>query len=310
MLPAIARRVSAGLATLALLATTVFGLAHAMPGGPAYAILGFRATPDADGTLNKALGLDTSLLHQYGIWVVHLLHGNLGTSFTDNGPVTELLAPYIANSLRLYGAGLALALALALARGLATAAWNRRPGTPVLETLLYALPAFVTATLLVALFASTLHWLPAAGDADLRAGGDRLRHLVLPTITVAVALMPPLSRYFLQGLDEAAAAPFAQAALARGLTPTAVLFRHVLPNALRPLITMLGLTAPVLLTGSVMIESVFAYPGLGWLLWRATLAQDYPVILAIVLLGGAATILANLAADLLLTWLDPRARFD
>ena len=314
---AILPRIASGALSLAGLAILVFLLAHAVPGGPAYAILGNKATLDAQGAVNLQLGLNIPVWQQFFIWCGHLAHGNLGTSYLENRPVAELLATYETNTALLYGTGLALAVLLALATGAAHGlAGNRWPGRLIgaTELAFYALPGFVIGTLLVAIFAGALGWLPASGNQSLRLAHpgwlDRARHLVLPAATIALFSFAPLSRYFARGVQDSLAADYTRAAIARGIPPRRILLRHVLPNALRPLITLLGLSFPLLVSGSVTVESVFGYPGLGWLLWRAALGRDYPVIVAIVLIGGVATVAANLVADLVVGWLDPRASFE
>ena len=308
------RRCTEAAATLAILVTLTFLAAHAVPGGPAYAILGLKATPQGVGAIDLRLGLDVPLWRQYLVWWAHLLHGDLGTSYLLNRPVVSLLAEYQARTLALYGTGLCLGTALAVGGGLLHGQWRGAwPGRAfaVLELTLYAFPSFFVGTALMALFATHLRWLPAGGAGDLRLAeprlGDTLRHLALPACTVALAVYAGLAPYFAQSVADELARPYVRTARAKGLGPAAVLLRHVLPNALRPLVSLLGLSLPALIAGSVAVESVFSYPGLGWLLWRSALAHDYPVLIGIVLLTGVATIVGNLAAELVNTWLDPRA---
>jgi peptide/nickel transport system permease protein len=299
-----------------VLVTLTFLAAHAVPGGPAYAILGMKATPQGVGAIDLRLGLDVPIWRQYLVWWMHLLHGNLGTSYLLNRPVAALLAEYQARTLALYGAGLSLGTVLALAGGLLHGqfftVWQGRLLAAV-ELIFYALPSFFAGTVLMALFATHLHWLPAGGAHDLRlseaTAADTVRHLILPVSTIALAVYAGLAPYFSQSVAEELGRPYVRTARAKGLGTTAVLLRHVLPNALRPLVTLLGLSLPAMIAGSVVVESVFSFPGLGWLLWRSALAHDYPVLVGIVLLVGAATILGNLAAELVNTWLDPRALY-
>ena len=309
-------RAAEAAATLAILVTLTFIAAHAVPGGPAYAILGLKATPAGVGAVNLRLGLDVPVWRQYLVWWAHLLHGDLGNSYLLNRPVASLLAEYQARTAALYGGGLALGAALAVGGGLLHGMmfrnWRGR-AFAALELTLYALPAFVVGTVLMAVFSTTLGWLPAGGASTLRLAqpgwGDALRHLVLPVCTVALVSYAGLAPYFAQSVHQELQRPYARTALAKGLTPWGVACRHVFRNALRPMVTMLGLSFPALIAGSVVVESVFGFPGLGWLLWRSALAHDYPVLIGIVLLVGIATILGNLAAELLNTWLDPQARY-
>jgi len=313
---AAAARLAQAAATLAILITITFLVAHAMPGGPAYAILGLRSTPAGVAAVDLQLGLDVPVWRQYLIWWAHLAQGDLGTSYLLNRPVAALLAEYQMRTAVLYGSGLALGTALAVAGGLLHGMWRRDwrgHGLAALELSLYALPSFFVGTLLMALFATGLGWLPAGGAYDMRVPhpglADALRHLALPVCTVALATYAGLAPYFAQAVDAELHAAYALTARAKGLSPWGVALRHVLRNALRPLVTMLGLSFPALIAGSVVVESVFSFPGLGWLLWRSAIAHDYPVLIGIVLLVGVATIVGNLAAELINTWLDPRALY-
>ncbi len=310
------QRCAEAIVTLALLVTLIFALAHAVPGGPAYAILGMKATPAGVSAVDMQLGLDVPLWRQYLVWWAHLLHGNLGNSYLLNRPVASLLAEYQMRTLALYGGGLLLGTLLAVAGGLLHGMWFRSwrgRALASLELTLYALPSFFVGTALMAVFSTSLGWLPAGGASNLRLAhpgiADHARHLVLPVCTVALAVYAGLAPYFAQSVDQELRRPYARTALSKGLTPGGVLLRHVLGNALRPLITMLGLSFPALIAGSVVVESVFSFPGLGWLLWRSALAHDYPVLIGIVLLVGVATVLGNLAAELINTWLDPRSNY-
>jgi peptide/nickel transport system permease protein len=315
-LTAALQRLAATFATLAVLVTLTFVAAHAVPGGPAYAILGLNATPSAVGAVNMQLGLDVPVWRQYLIWWLHVLHGDLGNSYLLNRPVASLLAEYQMRTLALYGGGLTLGTLLAVAGGLLHGMWFgdwRGRALGALELTLYALPSFFVGTGLMVVFSTSLGWLPAGGANDLRllhpGLHDTLRHLVLPVCTVALAVYAGLAPYFAQSVDQELRLSYARTARAKGLTQWGVVTRHVFRNALRPLVTMLGLSFPGLIAGSVVVESVFSFPGLGWLLWRSALAHDYPVLIGIVLLVGVATVLGNFAAELINTWLDPRTAY-
>ncbi len=314
LLRAAAARLAEAAATLAVLVTITFVVAHVMPGGPAYSILGLRSTPAGVAAVNLQLGLDVPVWQQYAIWWVHLLQGDLGTSYLLNRKVAGLLAEYQMRTAVLYGSGLALGTLLAVAGGLLHGLWFRKwrgRALGALELTLYALPSFFVGTALMAIFATGLGWVPAGGAYDMRVPhpglGDALHHLALPVCTVAIATYAGLAPYFAQSIDAELHAAYALTARAKGLSLWGVALRHVFRNALRPLVTMLGLSFPALIAGSVVVESVFSFPGLGWLLWRSAIAHDYPVLIGIVLLVGVATIVGNLAAELINTWLDPRA---
>ncbi len=287
-----------------------------MPDGPAYAILGAQARPDRVLALNEQLALNRPLWWQYGLWCRHLLHGNLGTSFLQQRSVAAVIGAYAVRTLLLYTTGTALAVAGALCLGLLHGAYYRAwPGRvcSFVELTLYAMPGFFIATLLGMMFSAWLHVLPAGGVVDLRLAapgiGDRLRHIVLPAASVALFAAPWLGRVLAQSVQAESRRDYVRTARARGVGEVSILLRHILPNSLRPMVTLLGFSLPAIFSGSVVIESVFDYPGLGWLLWRSAVAHDYPVLIGIVLIVGAATMLGNFLADVVCGMLDPRAEF-
>jgi peptide/nickel transport system permease protein len=311
------RRLTSSAISIFILVTLVFFMAHLTPGGPAFSILGQKATPELVAALNARLGLNQGLLMQYGIWWWHLLHGQLGYSYLLNRPVGALLWNYEVNTLVFYGVAICLSTMLAILLGLAQGVWHgcwQARFIGAFQLGFYATPPFFTAAILVLCFAVKLHWLPASGIGNPRLAhpglGTYAAHLVLPVITVMLLTVPMLSRYFGEAVHEELGKDYVRTARAKGVGFTGILFRHVLRNALRPLVTMLGLSFPYIFTGGVIVESVFNYPGLGWLLWRSALSQDYPVLIAIVLLIGLLTVLGNLLADLVNGLLDPRASYE
>jgi peptide/nickel transport system permease protein len=298
--------------SLVLLVTLTFALAHSVPGGPGYAILGNKATLDKVGAIDKALGVDTPIWYQYGVWWWHLLHGSLGNSYILNRPVTGLLAEYAGHSLILQVSGLGLGVLLSLAGGLAHGAnFHSRTGRALsaLELVLYSSPGFVIASLLVAMFTGIL---PPGGMADLHhapaSAMNRLLHLILPSLSIALLTYAGLARFLAESIDTELEKPYVRTAAAKGVAPASILLLHVLPNAVRPLITLLGLSLPGLFAGSVVIERVFSYPGLGWAMWRSSIQHDYPMLVGGVLLIGCATILGNLLADIAVAAIDPSVR--
>ena len=317
MLRMITTRLATAILSLAILVTIVFLMTHATPGGPAYSILGQKATPAAVHELNVRLGLAAPLWKQYVIWWWHLLQGRLGYSYLLNRPVTRLVGDYLMNTLALYTGAILLSIVLSIGIGLVQGVtYGRWPAKLIgaLQLSLYALPTFFVGTIFILYFSVTLGILPTGGITDLRVENPGLlvyaRHLILPVLTVGLLGVAGLSRYFGSSVHEELGKDYVRTALAKGLTFRAVLFRHVLRNALRPLVTILGLSFPYIFAGSVLVESVFNYPGLGYLLWRSALSQDYPVISAIVLLIGVMTVVGNLLADLVNGLLDPRERFE
>jgi peptide/nickel transport system permease protein len=313
----VTRRLASGAVSIFILVTLVFFLAHLTPGGPAYSILGQKSTPNAVAALNARLGLNASLPVQYALWWKHLLQGQLGYSYLLNRPVGALLWSYEVNTLILYAIAISLSTFLAILLGLAQGVWMGRWPAQLIgafQLLFYATPPFFTAAMLILCFAVWLGWLPAGGIGDPRLAhpgpATYAAHLVLPVVTITLLTVPMLSRYFGAAVHEELEKDYVRTARAKGVGESAILFHHVLRNALRPLVTMLGLSFPYIFTGGVIVESVFDYPGLGWLLWRSALEQDYPVLVAIVLLIGLLTVIGNLLADLVNGLLDPRADYE
>jgi peptide/nickel transport system permease protein len=315
MTKALLWRLGNSLLSLALLVTLVFFMIYATPGGPAYSILGVHATPAGVAALNRQMGLDHPVWRQYLTWWDHLAHGNLGYSFTQHAPVADLIGSYLHNTLLLDAVAAAAAIMLAIVLGLAQGARARGLGRIIGagQIIGYSLPTFFVGTVLILVFAADLAWLPPGGLGDTaRVSGlaTLWRHLALPAVTLALPLAAGLSRYFGHQVRDEYRQDYVRAARSRGLSPLRIAFRHVLRNAVRPLVTVIGMMIPSLVVGGVLTESVFNYPGLGWLLWRSALEQDYPTLTAIVLLIGVLTILGNLAADLVNTLLDVRVRYD
>lgn len=318
MIRLIGQRLGGALLSLILLVSVVFFMIYATPGGPAYSILGLHASPTAVAALNHQMGLDQPVWQQYLTWWWHLLQGNLGYSFTDHMPVANLLRSYLRNTLLLYSVATTLAVMAAIAIGLYQGAHAEGRMARVIgaaQIVLYSLPAFFLGTILILVLAVDTNWLPPGGIGGVHSwhgGGtvDVLRHMVLPALTLAIPITAALSRYFGQQVRHEYQLDYVRAARARGVPPLTLAFRHVLRNALRPLVTLVGMLLPQVFVGGVLTESVFNYPGLGWLLWRSALNQDYPTLTAIVLLIGVLTIVGNLAADLINGALDVQVRYD
>ncbi|WP_215843623.1 ABC transporter permease [Acidithiobacillus montserratensis] len=305
--------------SLILLVTIVFFLIHATPGGPAYSILGMHATPEAVAALNKEMGLDHPLWQQYAIWWEHLFEGNLGYSFTQHAPVASLMGSYLANSIILYVLATVIAIFFSVLIGMFQGYWaERTPGVLIGagQIIVYSIPTFFIGVMLILFFAIYVSWFPPGGiGGDQSAGGalnigSYFHHMVLPAITIALPLTAGLSRYFGHQARSEYRLDYVRTARARGVPPLRIAVNHVLRNAIRPLVTVIGMMIPGIFVGGILTESVFNYPGLGWLLWRSALEQDYPTLSAIVLLIGVLTILGNLAADLTNSILDVRVRYE
>ena len=317
MIRVVTTRLLSSSLSIVVLVTLVFFMVHLTPGGPAYSILGIKATAASVAEVNARLGLDAPLWKQYGLWWWHLAHGQLGYSYLLSRPVGSLLWQYEINTLVFYTVSIVLSTVLSILLGLIQGVtYGRWPARLIggLQLGFYALPPFFVAAMLVLWFAVGVHWLPANGITNLRLAhpgiGSYAAHLVLPVTTVTLLTVASLSRYFGEAVREELGKDYVRTARAKGVGFTAILFGHVLRNALRPLVTILGLSFPYIFTGGVIVESVFNYPGLGWLMWRSALSQDYPILIAIVLIIGVLTVLGNLLADLVNSLLDPRASYE
>ncbi len=265
--------------------------------------------------LRERLELDRPLPYQIGSYVSSALRGDLGFSLVQGRPVRDAILDRLPASLLLTGTALALAAVAGVVLGSIAAA--RRGGrtdaaVSMLSLLAYSLPVFWLGQLLVALFAVELRWLPAGGmrSAEGAGGGvDVLVHLILPGGTLALLLLALVVRVTRASMLDALAEDYVTAARGKGMPERRVLTRHALPNALRPVVTVLTGYLGLLLTGAVLVETVFVWPGLGRLLYDSVLARDTPMLAGLLIFSAAVVLLANLAADVLYRVLDPRARF-
>jgi len=308
-----ARRVLQGLAVLWIVTTGTFVLLHLAPGGPAI-LADPKLSPVERQAIEHRLGLDRPLAAQYLAWHANLLRGDLGQSYSYQTPAARTVLERIPNTLLL--AGLALALSLLVAIPCGTYA-GRHPGGRADRLLGLAsftalsLPTFWFGIVLIILFAALWHLLPAGGMTTPGLEGslaDRARHLVLPVLVLALPGTAELLRYVRSSVAAAAAAPHVTAARARGLGEAAVARRHILRNALLPVVTVIGLQAPLLVSGAAITETIFSWPGMGRLGVEAALGRDYPVVMAITLAVASAVILINLLLDLVYPLVDPRIR--
>jgi peptide/nickel transport system permease protein len=321
MLRYTAGRLSAAIPLALGAATLVFVLLEAAPGEPLDLMLADRpVSPEIRERLERAWGLDRTPAERYLDWMgALLLHGDLGWSHSRSRPVSRLLAEALPPTLALAGTALAIHLLAGLALGLVSAArpgcWLDRAITAIGLTL-YAMPTFWLALMAVLVFSSALDWLPAssmtsvgaAEMAPLARTGDLLLHLVLPAGVLGLGSAAAMTRFVRSGALESLERPYVRAARARGASGSRVLLAHALRNALLPVINLVGLSLPVLLSGSLVIKVVFAWPGMGRLTYDAIRAQDFPVVQATTLVATAAVVAGSLAADLAMGLADPRLR--
>lgn len=306
-----------GQSALVLLAMSfvIYGLIGLMPGDPIDLMITAnpRVTPEDAERLRHLHGLDRPLVLRYGAWLGEVLTGDLGYSRLFALPVVDTLLPPLGRTLTLLAASLALALAVALPLGVLAALNPRSRLDYVVNMIAFAgisMPVFWLGLMLVALFAVVLGWLPAGGVEGVGEGGlgDRIRHLALPVVTLAVAGVGHHVRYMRAAMIEVLRQDFVRTALAKGASRRRVVVHHALRNALIPVVTVLALEFGSLFSGALITETVFAYPGMGKLIYDAVMGNDYNLALAALLLATAVTLLGNALADAAYLWLDPRIR--
>jgi len=328
----VTRRMTQAVPTVLLLSVLVFAWLRNLPGGPAAALLGDRATPERIAQLNRLYGLDDPLPQQYLKFLRRVLSGDLGTSSITGQPVLAEIGRALPATVELSAAALVLAVALGIPLGYLAAVHRGRPldaGTVVATLVGVAVPVFFLGYLLKAVFAVELGWFPPSGrrsvgiDAtdvtgfavldglltrEWDAGLNALAHLVLPATALATIPLAVIVRITRASVLDVLGCDHVRTAHAKGLTPATVRNRHVLRNALLPVSTVIGLQIGLLLTGAVLTERVFAWGGVGSLLADAIVLRDYPRLQAILLLGALVYLLVNLLVDISYAVIDPRVR--
>jgi len=299
----IARLVSAAGVALGVVCL-VFLLIHLVPGDPVEVMLGESAQPADRAELRHALGLDRPLTVQLGAYLRGLAHGDLGRSLRSRRPIAEILAERIPATAELAGVALLIAVALAVPLGMLAA--MRRDSWWDFGAMSYAMlgvsiPNFVLGPVLILLFSVVLGWLPVSGREAPGA-------IVLPAITLGTSMAAILSRMVRSALLEVLGDDYLRTARAKGLTETQVVWRHALPNAALPVVTVIGLQLGTLLGGAVITEIVFSWPGVGHLTIEAIQRRDYPLLQSAVLVVSLAYVIVNTLTDLVYAWLDPRVR--
>jgi peptide/nickel transport system permease protein len=286
-------------------ATLVFSLIHLIPGDPAQAMLGESASPADMAELRGRLGLDQPLIVQYGRFLRRLAAGDLGASLRTNQPVAIAIAERMPATFELGMAAMVLAIVLAIPLGVMAAV---RAGTAVdlsattLALVGISMPNFWLGPLLAIVFSVMLGWLPVSGRGTLA-------HLVLPSVTLAAPLAAVLARMTRASVIEELREPYILAARARGVSRFRAVLQHAFRNSLIPIVTVIGLQFGSVLTGAVITETIFAWPGVGRLLIQSIGFRDYPLVQGCILLIAVAYVGVNLLTDLLYGWLDPRIRY-
>ena len=308
----VARRVLYSLIVLLGVTVVVFALVHLVPGDPVRIALGTRYSPQAYDALRSASGLDKPIIEQFFTYIGSALTGDLGVSFRNGDPVTVILLERLPATISLALAGIVIALLIALPAGIWSALREGRISDAIIRIASQfgvSVPDFWMGILLIALFATTLGWLPTSGYQPLLDNpGGWLRHIVLPALTVGLVAGAIMTRYVRSAVLEVASMGYVRTARSKGLPPRVVTFRHTVRNALIPVLTITGIQLATILGGVIVVEVVFAWPGLGRLVYNSVAARDYPVIQGAVLLIAALFLLINLIVDVLYAVVDPRIR--
>ena len=300
--------------TIFIVTIIVFFITQVLPGDAAVTRLGENATKTALAALRARMGLEDPIWVQYGHWLFGVVTGDFGISFRTGQPVGPMIFKALSRSLLLGSLALFLALMIAVPLGIIAAI--RRGGfvdlmVSAISYIGSSLPEFVTATILVFVFADTLQILPAAGYVPLLDDvSGSLSHLILPAFAASIFLTAHISRMVRSELIDVLNTDYIRAATLKGLSPSVVLFRHALRNALLPTITIVALDVRYLLGGLIVIEEIFAIPGIGRQLIVAINDRDIPAIQAGVLVVAVTFFIANFLADLAYSWLDPRIKYD
>lgn len=307
-------RLPSTLVVLFLASVAIFLLLRLVPGDPATTLAGSDATPEAIAAIRGQLGLDASIPSQYLSWIGGILTLDLGKSFQLGGSIGELIGDALVNTAVLAAAALLFAVVVALALSLSAVIWPRRWLTGLVNsvnTIAFALPPFVTGVLLVLAFSVLVPVLPAGGvppDGFLARPGITFQYLLLPTICLGLPSAAALTRFLTEALRTEMRQPHVLTQEALGISRAHIVTHGALRAALPPVVTVLGLQVGSLLAGAVLVEAIFAWPGLGLLIQQGINRRDYPVVQAVLMLSVALFVLAQLTTDLVHAKLDPRIR--
>ncbi|MDG1117696.1 MAG: ABC transporter permease [Flavimaricola sp.] len=297
------RLIQVGLILLGVSFITFF-LLYVLPADPVRQIAGRSATPQTVANIREQLGLDQPFVVQYGRYLFGLLQGDMGRSYLQKTDVATLIMARLPASLLLMAAGIAAELVIGLTMGVIAALWRGRAvdsGLMMTSFVTVSAPQFVVALLLLYIFAVKLGWFPIGGYGTPA-------HLVLPALTLGILGSGWYARIMRSSMIEVLRADFIRTARAKGLARSRVILRHALPNAILPVIAMIGIDIGIFMGGIVVVEGVFGWPGIGQLAWQAIQRVDIPIIMGVTLVSACAIVLGNLLADLMVPLIDPRIR--
>jgi peptide/nickel transport system permease protein len=300
---------------LVLLLVTVYLtlLIHVVPGDPAKTLLGPRANPELIAKVRAAMDLDKPVLVQIGDAIWHILHGDLGTDIFTGRPISQLVGAALPHTLILAWTSLGLAALIGVPLGVYSAthqdSWLDRV-TAVFSISFITIPSYVAGLFLLLIFAVQLKLMPAIGLGEKGDVLDYIQHLILPAVALAVTWIGYLARLVRASLLEVLNQTYIRAAMAAGLSQRQIFYKYALKNALIPTVAVLGVGVGNLMAGAVFVELIFTRPGMGTLIYNAIQGRNYPIVRAGVLVVAVLFVLANLLADLLYTYLDPRIQLD
>ncbi|WP_223426737.1 ABC transporter permease [Tateyamaria pelophila] len=307
------RLVGSALVMLAV-ATLVFFMIRLVPGDPIAAMLADSGSPEAREAMIRKLGLDQPLIVQFWKWFTNMLQGDLGASiYGNNQPVTTIILEALPRTLSLAFLSFVIALVIAIPAGILSATRKNSATDNAVSLFAFlglSMPDFWLAILLIIVFAANLQWLPAIGYEPLSAGfWPWFSHLILPSIAIGTGFSAIIARMIRSSMLEVMQADYMRTAASKGLTVRVQMLRHAFPNALIPVVTVIGIAFALLISGAVVVENVFAIKGLGRVLIQGIQNRDYPVVQGAVLVVSAFFVLSNLAVDLLYAVIDPRIRY-
>jgi len=289
-----------------------FFFVNLAPGGPA-SVMRFDVTAEQREALIKRMGLDRPVTQRYVEWVAGAVRGDLGSSLLTDEPVAQRIGERLPNTLTLAGAALVLSIGIGIPIGLIQALRRESALDHVLSLLSatgLAVPVFWLGIVLILIFAVSLRVLPSAGVTGIAADtiAERLRHLVLPAVVLATTVLPTVVRFMRSAAIEVLHEDYIRTAASKGLAPRVVVTRHVLRNALIPVVSAIGALVPRLLGGAVVTEQVFSWPGLGRLALEAAQGRDYPLIIGLTVVAASIAVVTTLIVDIAYTRIDPRVR--
>ncbi len=314
MLGYILRRLVGAVLVMLAVATLVFFMIRLVPGDPIAAMLADAGSQEAREAMTRRLGLDQPVIVQFFYWFGNMLQGDLGASiYGSNQPVMKILMEALPKTLSLALISFLIATTIAIPAGIIAATRKNSAadvGVSLFAFLGLSMPDFWLAIILIIVFAANLQWLPAIGYAPLADGfWPWLSHLILPGIAIGTGFSAIIARMIRSSMLEVMQADYMRTAASKGLTRRVVLMRHAFPNALIPVITVIGIAFALLISGAVVVENVFSIKGLGRVLIQGIQNRDYPVVQGAVLLISAFFVLTNLVVDLLYAVIDPRIRY-